>query len=320
MMATPLVSVGLPVHNGERHIEASLDSLLTQTFEDFEIIISDNASTDRTPEICKAYAAQDDRIRYYRNTNNVGQTANLSRPIRLARGKYYRMHHDDDLLEPECLAACVDVLEAEPAVILCHTQTKIIDDQGEVLYAKEPVDYLLRSPRPHERLDKYLRQRFPVSPELGLMNAIFGLIRRRVLDKTPIDGPYPHADVIFCGGLTLYGAFHVVPQSLFVRRDHPGRSSRARKGMRELALWRDPGNAGRPIMPRLYGLRDLLRIIQRAPISRAEKMRCGRVVWTRYVRHFYLSMIREMGEETWGLLRRKAGEQVGGTELGERPA
>jgi glycosyltransferase involved in cell wall biosynthesis len=294
------------VYNGERYIEASLNSLLNQTFRNVEIIISDNASTDRTPEICKAYAAQDDRIRYYRNKENLGQTANLNRPIQLAQGKYYRMHHDDDLLEPECIEACVDVLEAEPSVVLCHTQTKIIDDAGELLYPKEPVDYLLRSPCPHERLDKYLRQRFPTTPELGLMNAVFGLIRRSVLDKTPLDGPYPHADVIFCGGLTLYGEFHVVPQSLFLRRDHPGRSMRACTSMRELALWRDPDNEEKLMMPRLYGFIDLLRVIHRAPISPAEKMRCGRVVWKRYLRHFYLSMVREMGEEAWRLLRRKA--------------
>lgn len=314
-MSAPLVSIGLPVYNGEKYLEKALDSLLAQTFGDFEIIISDNASTDGTPEICKEYEAQDRRIRYHRNEQNLGQTANLNRPIQLARGKYYRMHHDDDLLAPECLEACVNVLEEEPSVVLCHTQTKIIDSQGQVLHPEEPVDYHLRSPNPHERLDKYLRQRFPWAPQPGLMNAVFGLIRQEVLAKTPIDGPYPHADVIFCGGMTLYGEFHVVQESLFLRRDHPGRSMRAYEDMHELAVWRSPENEGALIMPRLFGFRDLLKIIWQAPITPTEKLRCYRVIGRRYLRHFYRSMVREIGEETLRALRRKIVDEK--TELTE---
>ncbi len=74
----PAVSIGLPVYNGDNFLAEAIDSILRQTMEDFELIISDNASTDRTEEICREYAAGDSRIRYYRNESNLGAMANYN--------------------------------------------------------------------------------------------------------------------------------------------------------------------------------------------------------------------------------------------------
>ena len=292
-MKNPLVSIGLPTHNGERFLRQALDSILNQSFEDFELVISDNASTDATPSICREYASEDVRIRYVRNENNIGQTANINQTIEISRGVYYRMHHDDDLLHPRCIEHCVNVLEHAPTVALCHTQTRVIDEAGEVLLSADPMDYHLRSKRPSSRFEKYMRQRFPSPPHPGLMNAIFGLIRRDVLMRTPLDSTYMHADVIHCGGLTLYGEFHLVDEPLFFRRDHPGRSMRAYQDKKAHALWRDPTSEG-ITMPRLYGLLDLVWIVWRAPISWSEKQRCFRIIQRHYLRHFYRSAAREL--------------------------
>lgn len=86
----PLVSIGMPIYNGARYVEEALQSILGQTFSDFELIISDNASSDATESICRRYAVEDSRNRYSRNTHDLGATANYSRVIQLARGKYFK--------------------------------------------------------------------------------------------------------------------------------------------------------------------------------------------------------------------------------------
>src|SRR5689334_17075101 len=101
MNSRPLLSIGLFVYNGERFIEKALDSILSQTFRDFELIISDNASTDHTGDICQAYAKRDDRIRYYRNQKNMGAGWNVRRVCELATGKYFKWAAADDMLEPD---------------------------------------------------------------------------------------------------------------------------------------------------------------------------------------------------------------------------
>jgi glycosyl transferase family 2 len=89
----------------------SLDSILNQTFTDFELIISDNASTDRTGEIAKAYAKRNHRIRYYRSEKNMGPGWNIRRVYELATAKYFKWAAADDVLESEFLRRCVEILE-----------------------------------------------------------------------------------------------------------------------------------------------------------------------------------------------------------------
>src|SRR5919112_5909956 len=106
MTARPRVTIGLPVYNGERFLEQALDGLLAQTFTDFELIISDNASTDRTPEICQAYAARDSRIRYVRQPENIGAGPNHNILVPMARGEYFKWASHDDLYDPDLVAKC----------------------------------------------------------------------------------------------------------------------------------------------------------------------------------------------------------------------
>lgn len=309
----PPVSIGLPVYNGEKFLEESIESILTQSFQDFELVISDNASTDRTPQICRTYAAQDNRIKYHQNKENIGHTANVNRVVRLAQGKYYRQHHDDDVLEPECLARCVEVLEAEPQVVLCHTKTTIIDEKGDPRDVERPMDFQIDSPMPHERFDKFLRQCYPTS---GLLNVVFGLIRREALLRAPLEGAYPHADAALYGGLTLWGTFHVVDERLFRRRDHPGRSMRVFDDDENLFRWLNPKAENRQLMmPHWRALQDLLQSIWLAPVSIYEKMHCLRVVWKRYIRHFHKQISREGYRGVTFSLRRRLG--VNTTNMGQ---
>ena len=132
-ISQPRVSIGLPIYNAEQFLEETLRSLLSQTVPDFELIITDNASTDNTQNICQAYAARDDRIRYYRNEQNIGCDPNFNRVFSLSRGKYFKWAAFDDVCAPNFLEVCLEVLDNEPQVILCYPKTKLIDLEGKFL-------------------------------------------------------------------------------------------------------------------------------------------------------------------------------------------
>jgi glycosyltransferase involved in cell wall biosynthesis len=133
MNDSPAVSIGLPVYNGERYLGVALDSLLSQDYADFELIISDNASVDRTAGICREYAAQDRRIRYFRNEYNIGINPNFNRPLQLARAPLFRWAAHDDLVDREFLGACVELLRAAPDAVLAQSHVRIIDTDGRDL-------------------------------------------------------------------------------------------------------------------------------------------------------------------------------------------
>jgi glycosyltransferase involved in cell wall biosynthesis len=120
MNAHPKVSIGMPVYNGENFIVESLDALFAQTFTDFELIICDNASTDRTGEICREYAARDARIRYCRNETNIGASANYNLTFELARGDYFKWAAHDDICAPTYVERCVEALDRDPGVALAY--------------------------------------------------------------------------------------------------------------------------------------------------------------------------------------------------------
>jgi glycosyltransferase involved in cell wall biosynthesis len=126
----PLISIGMPVYNEEKYISESIQSLLAQTFEDFELIISDNASQDRTQEICLEFASKDKRIRYVRNEKNRGQDYNFRRVFELSSGAYFMWAAGHDLWHPEYLDRARHALDNNPNVLLCYPQVVVIDEQG----------------------------------------------------------------------------------------------------------------------------------------------------------------------------------------------
>ena len=129
----PHVSIGIPVFNGEQYLAEAIDSILVLTYADFELIISDNASTDRTQEICRAYTKQDRRIRYYRNATNVGASKNFNRVFELSLVDYFKWAAYDDILAPDFLLKCVEVLDQDPSVVVCFSKMQIIDEDGKVM-------------------------------------------------------------------------------------------------------------------------------------------------------------------------------------------
>ena len=233
---TPKVSVGIPVYNGERFLAHTIDSILGQTFPNFELIISDNGSTDRTKEISEAYALRDARIRFVRSEVNRGAAWNYQRLFELGRGEYFRWAPSDDLFAPDSLAECVATLDANPDAALCYPKTDIIDSKGEVT---RPYDdnLDLRSPDPVERFRQGLAQ-------IGLVNVIYGLMRSDALRKTRLMGAYVGADEVLVLELALYGKFLEIPRSRFYRRMHEKAFSQMKSSQEKQSFF-DPATAGR---------------------------------------------------------------------------
>lgn len=258
----PKLSIGLPVYNGGELLREAIDSILAQTFGDFELIISDNASTDGTEELCRSYAAKDARIRYSRHDTNRGAHFNQNHVVHLARGQYFKLAGHSDKIAPEFLQRCVDVLDANPSVVLCFTRMIIIDENGAVI--EEPdigMDFC--GGTPHERLRRFFAcQRIPWT--------IYGVIRSDVLKKTGLQGAWYGSDRALLQELALYGCFRVLEEHLFYHRAHAGRSWFAT----DRTSWWMPHAAGQAVPGYWMHLARSLRMLRAAPFSWKERALC----------------------------------------------
>ena len=258
----PKVSIGLPVYNGARYLGAAIESVLNQTFQDFELIISDNASTDATGDICLRYAARDDRIRYLRQDHNIGAGPNHNFCARRAAGAYFRWASYDDVMEPEYLAKCVALLDANPDAVLCHSRTRIVGDKGEA-FAVHLAG--LDAPRPSDRFAAVI-----LKPHWCV--EVYGVIRTSALMQTNLESGYFGGDKALLAELALLGRFLHVPEPLFINRDHRERSLRA-VPFHKRQEFHDTGNV-RPRVTHWALYTDYWRAVHRHVSDGAEKARC----------------------------------------------
>jgi glycosyltransferase involved in cell wall biosynthesis len=282
---SPTISVCLPVYNGERHVRAALDSVLRQTFADLEIVISDNASTDATPEICRKAVANDERVRYFPAEVNRGLAWNFNQAFRRSRGRYIVWLCHDDLMLPEYLERCVKALESDSNSLLCYAQASHIDDAGEVT---GPADSINSGgdASPEDRLHAILFD--------AQCDPIGGLIRADVLRQTRLHGGYADSDRVLLAELGLRGRFTLLPDRLFAKRMHAQQATALFNDRWQRTLIFDPKKAGRAVCPWLRELWDLIGAIRRAPLKRSERRRCYRRVywWFNVHRRFMLDDVR----------------------------
>ena len=211
------VSLAMPIYNGEQYVEETIRSILAQDFTDFELIITDNASTDRTEEICRGFAARDQRIRYVRNERNLGASANYNLGLSLATGEFFKWCAHDDLISPNCIGALVNALEQDSEAVGAFPKTECIDETGAVIpLVGEPLPDR-RGLTPAQRFMRGVR-------EGGTMFEIFGLFRRDVLHKTMLHLPYYGSDRALLAEVALLGEFVRVPTATFFNREHRARS------------------------------------------------------------------------------------------------
>ena len=297
MSDRPRVSLGMPVYNGSDFLEETLDSVLGQTFKNFELIICDNASTDRTSEICKAYLAKDDRIQYHRNEVNVGAARNYNLVFEMSSGEYFKWAAHDDLMAPSYLEKCISELDKDPNIVLCYPNTIMVDKNGEATGAN-PGDHLdVFAEKTHQRLNGYLYS----SHVNRKCHAVFGLIRREVLAKTGLIGAYSCSDFILLAELAMHGPFMQITDKLFFRREHPKSSVNANPSDKERNVWFDPENKKADRLQNWVWFSEYLYAINRVEMGFLEKGLCylQMNIWLRRNRFYILNELRSYFNNLW---------------------
>jgi glycosyltransferase involved in cell wall biosynthesis len=218
----PVVSIGLPVYNGGEHLKKALDSLLAQNFENFELIVSDNASTDSTEQICLEYASKDARIRYLRNQTNIGAAKNFQRTLDLARGKYFLPAAHDDLWAPSFLRRCLEVLATDNAKLFCCTSLRFIDEEDQVI----ETDYDAYDNPDLSSLD--VRYRIGTLMTRSGWYATYSLFRTELLRTVGVVSEAYAGDVRALIELSLMGPAAKVPEVLFSYRQFQSRTEEDR--------------------------------------------------------------------------------------------
>lgn len=291
MSASPPVSLGMPVHQGEAFLAEALDSVLAQDFVDFEVLISDNASTDATADIAADYVRCDERVRYVRNEENIGAARNYNQVVTLTGGEYFKWAAHDDRLAPQFLSRCVEVLRTDASITLAYSITADIDENGTELSRYQAGDYA-SSRDPVERAADILRRPSPCYET-------FGVARRDALERTRLIGPYTSSDRTLLLELALQGRFHEVDEVLFLHRQHPGRSVHLSPGQSRLR-WFDPLAAGPNYATWRLG-REYVGAISRSRLPTADRVRAMALMggWTVAHRR---RLLRECGR---AVLRRR---------------
>ena len=286
----PSVSICLPVYNGENYVREAITSILEQTFEDFELIISDNASTDGTDEICRDAATRDPRVRHYRAEVNRGLAWNHNRAFDLARGRYLAWIGHDDLMGRHYISRCVEALEKDAGAVLAFAGFLYIDDKGSVIERGERGH--MWNPGSSERTS----ERFRGALYENRVHAIYGVMKTEILKQTRLHGGFAESDRTLIAEMALRGGFKLVPEYLFSRREHAQRAYTRYPSLRERTLIYDPAKAGKLFFPSLLEAMALFSAIHRAKVPLKERLHCYcfllRWLWFKHWDRFWGHTVR----------------------------
>lgn len=275
------ISIGMPVFNGEKYLREAIISILNQSYENFELIISDNASNDKTETICNEFVNIDGRVKYYRKKVNVGAADNYNFVFHESSGEYFKWAAHDDIIRADFLSRCAEVLDNDPDCVLAHPRTVLINSTGEATSCYLDNLHSL-DPSPAARLARW------ILPKEGMCNPVFGLLRRNVMATTLLHGNYLSADRVFLAEMALRGTIREIDDALFLRRVHAEMSTRAHASHRELSEW-FTGQHARGFRFKYWRLlREYARAVNNAPLSDKQKQECRKilVIWARTKRRF----------------------------------
>lgn len=264
MSKSPLISIGMPAYNAEAYIGLALEGLLTQTCGDFELIVSDNASTDGTRDVVESYRARDRRIRYERQPSNIGANLNYSRVAQLAEGEYFKWASSSDWCAPTFLDRCLLALRESPDAVLAVPRTRLFEGAPAVSREYEgDIDVIDETPSARFRT---------VMTTMALNNAINGLIRMPALRHSPLIRPYRGSDGVLMAHLALLGKFLLLDEALYFRRMEAATSTVLQDSA---AVWRHhyPQPSARMLMQGSKRHLGYLRSVLSAPMSVAERIR-----------------------------------------------
>ncbi len=207
---SPLVSIGMPLYNEERYLRQALDSLTSQDYTNFEIIISDNSSVDGTSDICQEYVAKDRRVHYYRNETNIGAAVNFKRVFELARGDYFVWAAGHDLWHRTFLSRCLEFFSQDESIVLCYPQAFWIDTDGQQLG-------LIPGSIETRGLDRLSRFQV-VLWGIGYCYPIYGVIKSQVLKRVNLGVKVIAPDNLILAELSLLGSFANIHEPLLYMR------------------------------------------------------------------------------------------------------
>jgi len=264
----PLVSVGIPVYNGAAYLRLAIESVLAQTWENLELIISDNASNDDTEGICREYQEKDRRITYIKNATNLGAGPNYDNCFHKSSGKYFKWLAHDDMIAPSFIEKSVGLLEKNPAAVLCFSLIREIDKNNNIIREYDPGFDGLYSAIPSQRFR-------PMIKDMTGCEFFFGLFHRNVLINSELHGNYINSDKILIAETALRGAFMKINEPLIIIREHSQRYSRSVYPDRTRSLvWFDSAVNNRKPYRRvtLYG--RYIRIINKNIFDKKERFLC----------------------------------------------
>jgi len=243
-MERPLVSIGMPVYNAEEYIGRSIDSVLNQTYSNLELIISDNASTDSTQEICKKYLKMDSRISYYRLEKNFGAAINFNSTFNLSNGEYFKWQAHDDIMANSYLSKCLNILKNDRQIVLCHTFDQVIDEVGKRKKVLSFQNINFNEKLVYQNYLKFLKNFRYGQDEATVVN---GLFRTDVLALTNLIGNYNSSDLVLLAQIVLCGKIEIINECLFFKRYHKNKSTQANRTNKEIAKWFDTSSKGNQI-------------------------------------------------------------------------
>ena len=249
------VSIGLPVYNGKNFVAEAIESVLGQSFGDFELLISDNGSTDGTEEICRSYTALDKRVRYHRSAENRGAAWNFTCLVQLAEGKYFKWLAHDDLMAPSFLEDCIARLEERPDAVSCMPDVAVIDGDSRhvVLEDDRPSSGCATQEEERIRLAHLESSRAADRFRGVLMLSqrcyeVFGLIRSSAIRRSGAIRSFNGSEKVLLAELALQGPFLHVPKKLFFSRWHEARFSANASGAGQNRTF-DPAKSKRFALP-----------------------------------------------------------------------
>ncbi|GAB4524375.1 MAG: glycosyltransferase family 2 protein [Pleurocapsa sp.] len=265
-MNHPRIVIGLPVYNGENYLSKAIESILAQSFTDFQLFIGDNASTDATESICRQYAQRDSRIKYHRHKQNIGAAPNFNFLFQPGDAPYFKWAAHDDMLEPDYLRQCIELLDRDSSIVIAHSPAFEIDQDDNKVRTYDGINLSLNADRPRDRFWRLVWTEH--------FTEIFGVMRSQIIAKTKLHGSYVGSDRNFLAEILLHGNIGYTSDRLFCRREHPESYVAALKDNAQRRQWFDP-KANYP--DRLTGLikaKEYSSAIASAPIPVSEKISC----------------------------------------------
>jgi glycosyltransferase involved in cell wall biosynthesis len=298
----PLVSIGLPVYNGQDFVGQAVESVLNQTVEDWELIISDNASSDLTLTICQEFARKDNRIRIVLNERNLGTAPNFNRTFHESRGRYFKWLAHDDYCGPEFLEVCLQLLETDEHVALAVPKLVYVDASRRPL-GRQTSDMSVHGTAATERVSRLMDLE---RASTDVFWSLYGVIRRRVLEETRLMEIFNASDQVLLLEIALRGTFAQAPQELLFRREHGlAASMKTDRSAADRAKWNYSDDKRTLVFPYWRLLREHLASIRNSRISPTDQTRCAASVLRRFSLH-WKDLARELLDGASAVVARRS--------------